>query len=305
MKGDRTEPRVERSARRGARPGEPIRMDGRRLARARAARLAARAAAVLKRRGRPPRLSLIAFAGPDGRAANAERKVRACTAAGVAVAPRVLSAGTATGAVRAAVAAALADDAPDAVFVEFPFPPDVDGDAVMECVPEALDVDVMTPGRIRRYLEDASGPPPLTVTAALELLDGYAVDVAGLAGVVVAEVAPFAEMFRTALARRGARMAPVVPPTAPDLEDRLREARLVVVAAGSPGLVRAASLAAGAVAIDAGYFNPGGRGDIDVTGGTAHLAAFAPVPGGIGPMTVSALVERVIEFSERAGDVRG
>src|SRR5690606_10559694 len=102
-------------------------------------------------------------------------------------------------------------------------------------------------------------------------------------------------MFRAALARRGARMGPLVPPTAADLAERARAARLVVVAAARPGLVDSATLAPGTVAIDSGYYNPGGRGDIDTAGGTAHLAALAPVPGGLGPMTVSMLLERTIE----------
>jgi 5,10-methylene-tetrahydrofolate dehydrogenase/methenyl tetrahydrofolate cyclohydrolase len=53
----------------------------------------------------------------------------------------------------------------------------------------------------------------------------------------------------------------------------------------------------GAVAVDLGYFNPGGRGDIDTSYGTGHLSALMPVPGGVGPMTVSALVERTLRFA--------
>jgi methylenetetrahydrofolate dehydrogenase (NADP+) / methenyltetrahydrofolate cyclohydrolase len=48
-----------------------------------------------------------------------------------------------------------------------------------------------------------------------------------------------------------------------------------------------------------GYFNEGGRGDIDLTPGVGHLAAVMPVPGGVGPMTVSALLERTVHFAER------
>jgi methylenetetrahydrofolate dehydrogenase (NADP+)/methenyltetrahydrofolate cyclohydrolase len=47
-----------------------------------------------------------------------------------------------------------------------------------------------------------------------------------------------------------------------------------------------------------GYFNPGAQGDIDTATGIDHLRALVPVPGGIGPMTVSALIERVILFAE-------
>jgi len=275
----------------------PVLLDGRRLARERAPGLAARAAETARQRGRPPQLLLVAFAGPDGRAPSAELKLRACQQAGIGAAPILLPAGAGTDDVRRAIADGLAAHAPDAVFVEFPFPEVVDGDAVMASVPESLDVDVMTPGRIRRYLDEGAGVPPLTVAAALALLDRYGVSVAGLDGIVVAEPSPFAEMFRAALARRGARMRPLLPPTAPDLPEQIGAARLVVAAAARPGLIDSALLAPGTVAIDGGYYNPGGRGDIDSAGGTAHLAALAPVPGGLGPMTVSMLLERTIEFA--------
>ena len=223
------------------------------------------------------------------------RKTRACEAAGVEAEPVVLSAEMTTDAARQVVRG-LPRREVDAVFLEFPFPPQIDGDALMAVVPETLDVDVMTTGRIRRYLEDSEGPPPLTVEAALALLDGYDVDITGLDGVVVGEPSPFTAMFREALARRGARMRPLMAPDA--AAGGIGDAGLVVAVAARPRLMRAGDLPAGAVVIDAGYFNPGGRGDIDTSGGVDHLSALAPVPGGIGPMTVSVLVERVIAFAE-------
>ena len=274
-----------------------ILLDGRRLAEERAPGLAARAAHIAQERGRPPRLLLIAFFGADGRAPSAEIKLRACAAVGIEVAPVLLPDDATTDYVLRSVAAGLAEHAADAAFVEFPFPDGVDGDAVMAQVPESLDVDVMTPGRVREYLEKGAGAPPLTIAAALALLDRYDVSVAGLDGIVVGEPAPFNEMFRVALERRGARMRPVVPPHAPDLGACVREARRVVASAARPGLIDSGTLAPGTVAIEAGYYNPGGRGDIDTTAGTAHLAALAPVPGGVGPMTVSMLLERVIDFA--------
>lgn len=283
---------------RGARePAGPVIMDGNALARRRAPELAALAAAVTGSRGRPPRLGLLAFAGDDGGALFIPRKIRACEAAGVQVVPLLLPWSATTETTRDGVARMIGSEPLDAVFLEFPFPPQVDGDAVSAVVPESLDVDVMTEARVRRYLDDQAGPPPLTVSAALALLDAYRVDISGRAGLVVADTFPFTVMFRAALARQGARMAPILAPESPEVAARVREAEVVVAAASSPGLLDAGDLAPGAVVIDAGYFNPGGRGDIDTTAGIDHLAALAPVPGAIGPMTVSMLVERVIAFA--------
>jgi methylenetetrahydrofolate dehydrogenase (NADP+)/methenyltetrahydrofolate cyclohydrolase len=152
------------------------------------------------------------------------------------------------------------------------------------------------------------------------LLVAHDLDVEGVDTVVVGPATDFNRMFAEALARRGARVSPpqALPEPAPGeadrppapaawaaMRDRLAGAGLVVLSAGVPHAVPARWLAPGAIALDAGYFNPEGRGDLDtgteagdVEGrgvhGLAHLRALAPVPGGLGPMTVSVLVERVI-----------
>ena len=208
---------------------KPVIMDGRALAERDVPELAARARAVLERRGRPPRVAIVAFVDAGATPLFVERKVRACAAAGVEALPVILPSSTSSDAARERVQR-LGDDALDAIFLEFPFPPAIDGDAIMTAVPEALDVDVMTEGRVRRYLERAQGPAPLTVEAALRLLDGYDVSIEGLDGVVVADSSPFTVMFREALARRGARMRPLVPPSSAG--DAVASAQLVVVAAG-------------------------------------------------------------------------
>jgi methylenetetrahydrofolate dehydrogenase (NADP+)/methenyltetrahydrofolate cyclohydrolase len=277
-------------------------LDGARLARERAAALAVRAELVRVRRGSPPRLALIAFADEDGAAPYAARKIRAASALGIEVRSLVLPAGVGTRGAERAFAALLETERCDGVFVEFPFPAGVEEEALTALIPEAADLDIMTPARIRRYLADPDSLPPLTVAAGIELLDAYGVETAGLRGLVVAEPSPFAHCFRAALARRGALLGDVVPPEAPDLEARARGAELIVAAAARPGLLRSETFLPGCVVIDAGYFNPGGRGDIDITGGIDHLAALATVPGGIGPLTIAVLCERLINFAEQGGD---
>ena len=99
-------------------------------------------------------------------------------------------------------------------------------------------------------------------------------------------------------------MQPILPADDAALLQGVQQAALVVVAASDPGVVPSTALAAGSICIDVGYFNSGGRGDVDTAGGVAHLGAFSPAPGGIGPMTVSVLVERVIAFAEQTASVQ-
>lgn len=273
-------------------------LDGRLLAARRAPHIRRRAGEVRAACGRSPVLLLVAFAEANGRAPHVGAKLDACAAVGVAAHPLLLPPGVSEDEAARRVRAAAEAHAPDAVFLQVPYPAGFDGSKLEAEIPPHADVDVMTPSAVERYMRGDSAMPPVTVTAGVLLLEGYDVDVAGRCGVIVAHDSPFSRMFAEALQRRGARMDAPLHPEEPRLLERLGGAGLVVVAAGSPGLVPVSSLDAGAIVIDAGYYNPGGRGDVDTAPGAGHLAALAPVPGGIGPMTVSALLERVVQLAE-------
>lgn len=278
-------------------------LDGVRLARERRSSLRERAARVVARRGRAPALGIIAFGEGDGPAPHVARKVRAAAEVGVEVVHLVVRPGTPAREARDAIQR-LAHDARrpvDGIFLQFPYPDESFAETLEAGIPEAMDVDVMSPGHVRQYFDDAEALPPVTVSAALELVDAHGIPIQGRRGIVVADPSPFARMFRLAFARRGAEMSELLAPDSVALGRALREHDLVIVAAARPGLVDASSLSAGTIAIDVGYFNAGGRGDIDVRGGIDHLEAIAAVPGSIGPMTVSCLLERTILFAEANG----
>jgi methylenetetrahydrofolate dehydrogenase (NADP+) / methenyltetrahydrofolate cyclohydrolase len=274
-----------------------ITLDGSSLAARRAEDIATGAAAVLTRRGRAPRLLLMAAADERGRVPYVAAKLRACAAAGIEAVPLIVDAGDATPGAQSALTSAIAESLPDAVFVQLPLPACIREEVITSVIPTESDVDIMSPERVQRYMATPGEVPALTISAALLLLEAHAVSIEGRRGVVVAEDSAFSLMFREALSRSGAQMEPLVAPASVDLRARVSRADLVVVAAGRPGLLHTGMLTRGAIALDIGYFNKGGRGDIDVSPGIEHLAAIMPVPGGVGPMTVSALLERVVQFS--------
>ncbi|HEX2166383.1 MAG TPA: tetrahydrofolate dehydrogenase/cyclohydrolase catalytic domain-containing protein [Longimicrobiales bacterium] len=275
-------------------------LDGTALARRRQPLIAARAESVRSRRGRAPSFVIIAFGDEQGHVPHIARKQRMCAEAGLDVTVLIIPPGTDTDAALARMRQVLTEREFDGVFVQVPFPDTMDGDAFVSALPVALDIDIMTAERTARYMNGIDALPPVTVAAALLLLDEYGVSIEGRRGIVVADEHPFSLMLRAALVLRGADMQALVDPADADLYERVGAADLVVVSAAMPGLVQSTTLAPGTVAMDVGYFNPGGRGDIDVTGGIDHLAAICPVPGGIGPMTISALLERVVLFAEQA-----
>jgi methylenetetrahydrofolate dehydrogenase (NADP+)/methenyltetrahydrofolate cyclohydrolase len=278
----------------------PTLLDGRALAQARSVALARRAATVTRRRGRRPRLLLVAFAGPEGEASHVDGKRRRCAEVGVSVTPLILpeaiDADTALDRFRAALLSH-----PDGVLVQVPFPLDFDGKALLDAIPPAADIDMMSPSAIDRHERDAAAPPPLTVAAALALLDHYGVSLPGREGALVGPATPFHAQFERWLRRRGVIMKRRLDPHDPGLQAGLADASVVVLAAAESGLVPAGWLRPGAAVIDAGYFNAGGVGDLALDDGIDHLGALAPVPGGVGPMTISMLVEAVVGRAEERG----
>lgn len=274
-------------------------LDGRLLAERRLPTLHDRARRVREVRGTSPRLLLVAFAEVDGRAPWVSRKVRAGAEAGVDARPLILPEDLGTDGAATALERAIQDTRPDGILLQLPFPPGIDLDVLTAAVPPKADVDVMKPERFRAFMAGRLDRQPATVAAALALLEDGHVDLSGRQGVVIGEEMPFTSMLRETLARRGVQMA-IVPPESGGLQERLADATLVVTYVCRSGAVRAGDLAPGSVVIDGGYFNPGGRGDVDLSGGVEHLEALAPVPGGVGPMTVSALMEGVIAAAEDA-----
>jgi methylenetetrahydrofolate dehydrogenase (NADP+)/methenyltetrahydrofolate cyclohydrolase len=83
------------------------------------------------------------------------------------------------------------------------------------------------------------------------------------------------------------------------LADIVRLADIVVGAVGKPEFIRGEWIKPGAVVVDAGY-HPGGVGDVELSAVQTSCAAYTPVPGGVGPMTIATLMTQTVEAAERA-----
>ena len=83
-----------------------------------------------------------------------------------------------------------------------------------------------------------------------------------------------------------------------DLPDIIRDADIIVGAVGKPEFIKGQWIKDNAVVIDAGY-HPGGVGDIELTEVISRCMAYTPVPGGVGPMTISTLISQTVEAAER------
>ncbi|HOY24866.1 MAG TPA: bifunctional 5,10-methylene-tetrahydrofolate dehydrogenase/5,10-methylene-tetrahydrofolate cyclohydrolase, partial [Cellvibrio sp.] len=83
-----------------------------------------------------------------------------------------------------------------------------------------------------------------------------------------------------------------------NLPELIKQADIIVGAVGKPEFIKAEWIKDGAVVVDAGY-HPGGAGDIELAPLVDRVAAYTPVPGGVGPMTINTLIYQSVDSGEK------
>ncbi len=257
-----------------------------------AAKLLAEARALARRAGRRPRLAIVAAGGAEA-GSYLKAKLKACEAAGVEAVVHRLSPGP-----RAKTLGLLADvcASADAVLVETPYPRGLSAADVAAAIPPAKDAEAMTEaayGRLflaKTWTEASALPAPCTALALARLALAARVPLAGRRAVVIGRSAtvgrPAAHLLSTldltvTLAHSRTKNLPAL----------CREADVLVLAAGAPGLVRPSWVKRGAVVLDAGISVVRGRLAGDAARGVEKRAGvLTPVPGGVGPVTTACAV---------------
>jgi len=204
--------------------------------------------------------------------------------------------------VEAAVAGLNADPSVDGMIVQLPLPDGLDATGVVEAIDPAKDADGLHPYNLGRLLLDLPGPRPATPGGVMRLLDHYGVAIAGKLAVVLGRSFLVGRPLALMLSAKGVDATVVQAHSrTPDLAELTRRADILVVAVGSPRLVTADYVKPGAVVVDVGITRtPGGLvGDVDQDSVAAVAGALTPVPGGVGPMTIAALLANTVEAAQR------
>jgi methylenetetrahydrofolate dehydrogenase (NADP+)/methenyltetrahydrofolate cyclohydrolase len=263
-------------------------------ARRRREAVAAAVAARVAAGGRRPLLLTVA-ARPDGAASSyltvLEGQVRRAGFATerAALDPRA----TPRDAVRAVRRLAEREDV-DAVVLSWPLPPALHPEALVEAVPPAKDVDALSPYWLGRLAVDPAARAPATARAVLALLAQAGVALEGRRVTLIGRGRTVGLGTALLLMHAGATLTVAHRPTR-DLADAVRGAEVVISAAGVPGLVTAPMVAPGAVVVDVGTTERHGGIVGDVDPAVRRVAsALAPVPGGVGPLTVACLLENCL-----------
>jgi methylenetetrahydrofolate dehydrogenase (NADP+) / methenyltetrahydrofolate cyclohydrolase len=253
-------------------------------------------------RGMRPGLGTVLVGDDPASVWYVNAKHKDCAEVGINSIRRDLPTGTTQAEVEAVVAELNADPACTAFLVQQPT--GLDEFAILAAVDPVKDVDGLHPTNLGWLVLGKPAPLPCTPTGIIELLRRYDVPIAGAHVVVVGRGITVGRPLALMLTRRSENATVTVCHTATrDLATHVRQADIVVAAAGSPSLITGEMVKPGAAVLDAGVSRVDGKLAGDVAPEVADVAGYlSPNPGGVGPMTRAMLLRNVVEAAERAAD---
>lgn len=224
-------------------------------------------------------------------------KGKACVEAGMLSRQIDLPASTSEKELLDLVAQLNADGSVHGILVQLPLPDQIDESKVIEAISPEKDVDGFHPMNAGRLLTGQAGFVPCTPYGILKLLDYEKVELKGKHAVVVGRSNIVGKPVALLLLARHATVT-LCHSRTQDLPGVVRTADVVVAAVGKAEMVRGSWIKPGAVVIDVGINRlPDGRlvGDVAFEEARAVAGKITPVPGGVGPMTITMLLHNTLE----------
>ena len=183
-----------------------------------------------------------------------------------------------------------------------PLPRHLDQSVIENALDPEKDVDCMTDGSMSGVFTGKKvGFPPCTPQACMEILDHYGIDCTGKKAVVIGRSLVVGKPAAMMLIKKNATVTICHTKTV-DMPSVVKEADIVIVAAGRAGVIDDSYLREGQTVIDVGInVNAEGKlcGDVDFAKAEPIVEAITPVPGGVGSVTTSVLVGHVVEAAKR------
>ena len=257
---------------------------------------------------RPPGLGVLLVGDDPASAIYVRMKTAACDKAGFHSEQVNLPAGASQDEVLAAVQALNRDPRIHGILVQLPLPGHLDEDRVVRSIDPAKDADGLHPDNVARLAMGLPRVLPCTPAGVMELLRREGTALSGAEAVVVGRSNLVGRPVARLLLLADATVTVAHSRTA-DLAAVTRRAGILVVAAGSPGLVTGDMVRPGATVIDVGVnalppLQQGGRrrvvGDCDRESVGVVAGKLSPVPGGVGPMTIAMLLSNTLQAARGA-----
>ena len=258
-------------------------------------------AAQVKTLGRQPGLGTILVGDDPGSLSYVAGKHRDCAEVGIASIRIDLPASATEGEILQAVTQLNSEANCTGFIVQLPLPKGVDAQKVLTAVDPSKDADGLHPTNLGNLVLDKPSITPCTPKAILALLTEYKIDLAGKNVLIIGRGTTVGRPLSILLSQKQANATVTLAHTATkNLNELTKSADVIIAAIGKPHFIKPEMIKAGAVVIDVGITrtDAGLLGDVDPK--VIEVASyFAPMPGGVGPMTRAMLLTNLLELASK------
>ena len=274
-------------------------LDGKALSLKSEADLSSRVAAIKeKNNGQAPILATILVGADPASATYVKMKQNACKRIGMESIAVEMPTTTSTRELLAKIDELNTNPNCHGILLQHPVPSQIDERACFDQIDIAKDVDGVTCHGFGRMAMDEDAYGSATPQGIMRILDAYEIDLSGKHAVVVGR-SPILGKPMSLMLLNGNATVTICHSRTKNLPDLIKQAAIVVGAVGRPEFIQAEWIKDGAVVVDAGY-HPGGVGDIQLGPLSERVAAYTPVPGGVGPMTINTLIKQSVIAAEKS-----
>ncbi len=276
-------------------------IDGVALSRQMREQVAERSAA-LAQRGMRPGLAVILVGEDPASQVYVRNKVKACEDCGIHSLFEKYDASLNQDALLARIEALNNDPAIHGILVQMPLPKHIDPHRVIETIATSKDVDGYSTLSAGELMTGSPGFNPCTPYGCIKLIDSTGIDLRGKHAVVIGRSNTVGKPMALMLLQHNATVT-ICHSATSDIKSHTLQADVVVAAVGRRNVLTADMVKPGAIVIDVGMNrNDEGKlcGDVDYAAVRQVAGFITPVPGGVGPMTITMLLVNTLEAAERA-----
>ncbi len=258
--------------------------------------------AKLKAQGVTPGLAVVLVGDNPASQVYVRNKVKACEDAGLHSVLEKYDATMTEADLLARVAALNNDESIHGILVQLPLPAHIDGQKVIEAISPAKDVDGFHIASAGALMTGMPGFWPCTPYGCMKMLESIGYNLKGKHAVVIGRSNIVGKPMALMLLQQNATVT-ICHSGTPDLKAMTLQADVIVAAVGKRNVLTADMVKPGAVVLDVGMNrNDEGKlcGDVDFEGVKEVASYITPVPGGVGPMTITMLLVNTLESAQRA-----